>query len=120
MNIFKRSKIGIKVCRSCRFSEKFRSAFADGRIVDYKIGKWTKRPKDCGPLAVFDNLESAEEFSNLSFLDVNNRAFFSCKYKPSKEITLYKKYKGGKITERFVLPNGTILADKVKILKEVK
>ncbi|KKM17253.1 hypothetical protein LCGC14_1677710, partial [marine sediment metagenome] len=27
---------------------------------------------------------------------------------------------GGEITERFVLPNGTILADKVKILKEVK
>ena len=118
MNIFKRSKKGIKVCR-ISFGD-FISAFADGRRVKYEINKWTKRPKKSGPLAIFDNLESAEKFSGLSFLNVNNRAFFSCKYKPSKEITLYKKYKGGEITERFVLPNGTILADKVKILKEVK
>ncbi|KKK65798.1 hypothetical protein LCGC14_2970470 [marine sediment metagenome] len=102
---------------SYRLSEKFRSAFADGRVVDYEIGKWTKRPKDCGPLAIFGTLNQALVFVDSSYID---RTYFHCKYKPSKEITLYKKYKGGEITEKFVLPNGTILADEVKILKEVK
>ena len=113
--MFKRNKKGIKVCRV--ELDGFKSAFNDGRVVDYKIGKWAKRPEKCGPLAVFDTVENAKGFIDSGF---DSKKFFRCKYKPSKETRLYKTYKGGGVSEKeWALPYGTIFADKVKIIKEI-
>lgn len=108
----KRSKRGVKICRKDYLVEKLVSCFNDGKVVEYKLNKWTKRPKKCGPLAVFDSIESARFFINPKG---ENKLFFRCKYKESGENVLYKPYK----TCNYA-PDDTIFADKVKILEEIK
>lgn len=117
MKRFKRSKKAIKVCRM--ENEKLVSAFNDGYVVAYERGKWTKRPKGCGPLAVFDTMESAEDFVIGECMS-HDRKFLCCKYKPSKEEFLYKIYRDGSVQQSFHTPTGTMFADKVKILEKVK
>lgn len=119
--MFKKTKKGIKICR-IEDDGKIVSAFNDGKIVVYKKKKWIERPKKCGPLAVFDSIESAETF--LDTVGFIKRILFYCKYKPSKENILYSPYwhwsKERKIKQKKRLPIGTKLANKVKILKEIE
>lgn len=111
MTIFRKSKIGVKACR--QEPDGLVSAFCDGKVVGYEIGKWTKRPEKCGPLAIFDTLKSAVYFMDSIYTD---KIYFQCKYKKSKETVLYNDR--GYHT-RTKLPQGTILADKVKLIRRI-
>ncbi|KKM61867.1 hypothetical protein LCGC14_1527360 [marine sediment metagenome] len=114
MNIFKKSKKGIKVCRI--EGKKLISAFFSGRDVKYKIGGWTKKPKKCGPLAIFDSFDAAVCF--FEDYTLANRKFYLCKYKESEEKHLYLRIGDG-FLRKFDLPKGTILANKVKLIEEI-
>ena len=130
--IFRKSKKGIKICRNWtgNFFEEvdyFVSCYENSNRVIYKKNRWAKRPKKCGSLAVFDTLKHAKEFLSinggciLDQLDVR-RIFFTCKYKPSKDVMwnyFYQDHGGQKFDNICFIPEGTIYADKVKILKEI-
>ncbi len=122
MTRFRRSRRGIKICETVSgFSF---SAFHDGKVVGYKLGKWTERPEKCGPLAVFNNLISAMDFLSAIKWDNGSKKYFKCKYKESNETKLYvprrsNGYNSG-YYERTILPEGTVFGDRVKIIKEVK
>jgi len=103
-------KKAIKICR--REYDILVSAFNDGKAVEYKINEWTKRPADCGPLAVFKNKRLAKRFIKPRQSDVH--FLFKCKYRPSKDTRLWAHHRNAIIP----LPEGTIFADKVMILKE--
>jgi len=111
--MFKRSRLGIKVCRKNYLGE-FVSCFEDGKKVEYKIGKWTKRPKDCGSLAVFDTIEHATEFVGNKW---GIRYYFKCKYKPSKDVMWRpNRIKTLIIYKKHDIPIGTKYANKVKLV----
>lgn len=86
--------------------------------VVYKINKWTRPFPGCGPLAVFDSLELARPFALGSHL-------FQCEYVQSAEYTLWyfdQNSEGRTIKIEKMTPNlpGTVLADKVKLLEEIR
>ena len=112
MNIFKKSKIGVKIC-SYRWGKLY-SCFEDGNVVGYKRNKWTRRPKRCGPLAVFATLPEAIDFIGNTLS--SGKIYFRCKYKESKEKLLYTKIRNMTVEECHYAPENTIFADKVKIL----
>ena len=117
-----RYKKGFKVCYQ-NFLGKYQSAFLLGKNTEYKIGEWTKRPKECGPLAIFKYLKNAKLFIKRTEKITSMFAIFKCKYKESEEKELYYiNFCGKKLINNMLngFPEGTILADKIKILKEVK
>ena len=116
MNIFKKSKIGVKIC-TYRGGEYY-SCFNDGKVVGYKRNKWTRRPERCGPLAVFATLREAIDFMGTT-LD-RGKTYLRCEYKESKEKMLYRKIGSMTVEECHYAPENTIFADKVKILEKVK
>ena len=93
------------------------SALNIGVIVRYNKKGWTHRPKDCGPLAVFKTVEDARQGFVFS---VNDLTIFKCEIKKSKDKTLWTLYMQWRDTMHpYDLPEGTMLADKVKLLEEV-
>jgi len=113
--IFKRKRNGFKICRKF-FKDDYRSAFTDGNVVNYFLGEWIEKPKKCGPLAVFDTIEHVNQFLWYGG-GYNNQKIFKCKYIKSKETYLYTMRPF--ISSRFILPKGTCLADKVKLIEQV-
>jgi len=110
----------MKAIKICRLEEKkLVSAFSDGIEVEYRLGEWTKRPKDGGPLAVFDTLKHAEEF--MEVMSLNHQAY-ACEIKKSDDSILwcYKKEFVLPRLQKSFLPRGTILADEVKLIKKVE
>jgi len=90
------------------------SSFMNGYAsVQYKIGKWVYPKKDCGPLAVFTNLNDAKE----NFRNNLHNKIFRCKYKISHISHLANKYR---IMPAYFLPYGTDFAESVKLLEEIK
>lgn len=82
--------------------------------VRYYFSKWAKPKKGCGPLCVFSNYEDAEIFRGDLQLFI-----YECLYVPSpiqNNIVWDKNYK----YNEYKLPRGTVLATRVKLLKEVK
>jgi len=106
-------RTGYKVCSG---TNRFRSAFSFGRVVEYKINVWTYQPKDCGPLAVFRTQCGVDDFKTHNrSLDTNSQVFL-CEYEESNEEKLYTEDH-----HRFnMLPQGTELATKVKLIKKIK
>jgi len=117
--MIKRNKKGIKICR-VGYDNELTSCFIDGMVTKYKKRRWTKRPENCGPLAIFNTIESAIYFIRHHGGLHNDRNLYLCKYKESKEKLLYKQYATGKISTWKLTPEGTIFADEVKIIKELK
>ena len=112
----------MKGFKICRIDHKGRlvSCFNDGRDIIYKKNKWTKRPEDCGPLAVFDTLDHALKFLEfVHHIFSPDRVIFECKYKPSKDNLLWftSWFTNSKIIKITKVPEGTIFADEVKITK---
>jgi len=118
----RRYKKGIKVCYKNDLG-KYQSASLLGKNTNYELKKWTERTEGNGPFAVFDGIKNAKLFIRRLKAILGIFSVFKCKYKKSKEKVLYyvsmlgnKKINNGLDK----LPEGTILADRVKILKEVK
>lgn len=109
---------------------RYESAFHDGKDVPYEISKWTKRPKNCGALAVFDTIEHAIDFlsNKLLSLRTHEKVLFECKYKKSKCKRLYcERLTLPEYTETHIkelpkdeIPKGTMFADKVKLIKKIE
>ena len=90
------------------------SAFSDGHEIEYKIGEFVSRPNPDGPLAIFDSISNL-----LNFMPPDHeRCIFECEYMPSSDLFLWKFDNAKKIT-RDCLPNGSILAEYVKLTVKV-
>lgn len=89
---------------------------------EYKIGKWTKPNKHCGPLCVFDDITSAFIFFHLL---IGNKCIYRCLYESSDDNMVWdrvssSRFKHKKCSELLsTLPHGTRLAKKVKLLESV-
>jgi len=118
---FKIIKKGFKICRYNNRKE-YTSAFHSGKITKYKLNEWIERESDCGSLAVFDTLLHVKRFLGCEY-PINNAPYhvFQCEYEESKVKKIYytNRY-GDKITLSLVqVPEGTIFADRVKLIKEI-
>jgi len=128
----RRTRKGYKVVRVSPASissinEVYLSATVDAKETVYKQHEFTKRLVDCGPLAVFDNVDHAVAFllwcSRNRFYRGNIRwcvALFEVEYKPSKDQTLWYWKNSTKETAWFTMPNGTQYADEVKLVRPIK
>lgn len=85
--------------------------------VKYLKNKITRRPERCGPLAVFKTRKLAREFSKKGFW--TNRKIVKCLYVSSEDTQLWRPswHAPSKYLRSCDLPEGTILADKVKCLE---
>jgi hypothetical protein len=88
------------------------------KSLKYKINKKTKRPIGCGPLAVFDDLQSAKKFASIP------DRIYRCIYKKSNDNILWykKETQIGPLDKKktWGFPLGTRFADWVILLNEVK
>ena len=107
-------RTGFKVCDN-RYG--FRSAFSFGKEVSYEINTWTYQPHGCGPLAVFERLSDVDNFIGHNITLMGTNETFLCEYEESREKELYDD-KGNKFT--YILPHGTALATRVKLIKKIK
>lgn len=109
--------IGYKICLfDLDFLALFSATF--NRDTLYKFGAWVSRKPLCGPLAIFGSIEDAKKWirriGSPSYLKI-----VKCKYIKSKEKYLYhKKYRLRLSIDS--APEGTILADEVMLLEEIK
>ena len=107
--------VGYKVVRGKGKISRY-SATDMGYITRYIIGKEIK--KTHGPFSVFSNKKMAQEFAS-----VDKRKVFLCEFTKSKEQKLWYKQKNGYVIINWGLPFGvlcyTILADSVKLIKEI-
>ena len=108
----KRLEVGYKVLTHNRIS--CASAFA---IVSYRKMRRTLPKNDCGPLAVFKDRESAQNFiiNELTPYSIKNYLIVKCKYKKSTQRALWR-WGGTKIHPHFHIP-GTDYADWVTCLE---
>jgi len=93
-------------------------------IVRYRFGEWTEPPAGGGPLAVF-----AERIDALAFCERSLFAAlvggvlhpFPCEFERSKERELWHYWsRPNEILDLNDLPAGTVLADRVKVLRPSK
>jgi hypothetical protein len=112
-------KIGYKVV-FCDYDDYYKSICAPiGANVKYFLNKWAKSRGRNGPLAVFDNFD----FKDMELFGTSYK-IFECKYILSKETALWYwcwYHDGSK--EKILktdFPPGTVLADKVMLIKEIK
>lgn len=93
------------------------------KFMSYKIGIPTKRRKGWGPLCVFGSLERAIKFKKYMARQetLNNRHVFhvfSCHIEESQEMSIYDSM--GTNYQIELLPSGTILANSVTLIEEIK
>lgn len=90
------------------------SVFSPG-AVEYKVGQWTKPNIGCGPLALFDTKTNAKNF----FLFTGPPGkIFPAEYIPTRKtcLSIWK----GTVTSKSLLPPGTVLASKIRLMEEEK
>lgn len=78
----------------------------------YTKDNWTVPDYDCGPIAVFEDYQSAYDFIH----NCDHFLIFKCLYIPSDGTTLWLG-KNVYNREKSILPAGTIFADAVKLIK---
>lgn len=85
-------------------------------VVYYSLWEWVEPQPNRGPMCVFRTLEDAQRWCcTVSFLPKNLR-IFKCYFEESDETSIW----GQTIkTELDLLPHGTALADRVKLIEEV-
>ena len=98
-----------------------------GRVL-YPVNEWVEPKDDCGPLALFDVLEDALKFHDYMKSSIfPPLRLFKCEYEPSHETEIWhiltcnfngtwKNVRSG--TGLVKLPEGTVLASRVKLLKQ--
>lgn len=85
------------------------------RVVDYALRRTTKPRKGCGPLCVFRTLRRAKNWAVLW-----RGIAYKCLYKPSKHGRIWGIVRPKEIGMRLVdLPRGTVLADRVRLMRKV-
>lgn len=90
--------------------------------VEYRVGEWTNRPDGCGPLATFSDLDAVKKFINMYMAcgylpheySENIFRLFECEIEPSEDQRLWTG------PYHCMPPAGTLLADRVKLIKEVR
>jgi len=109
--------IGYKVCLfDSNFLVLVSATF--NKDIWYKFNVWVSKKFLCGPLAIFGNIEDSKEWvKKLGF--PRHFKIIKCKYFKSKETYLYHKTYSIRMHIDDA-PKGTILADKVMLLEEIK
>ena len=91
------------------------------KCVKYRFNEWVEPSKNCGPLCVFNTLEEARKFSKSI---ISEYYIYECLYYPSNEWVVYYPSNdhiyGFCKTSLFQLPKGTVLANRVKLIKKEK
>ena len=82
-----------------------------GNELQYKINEWIKPKKGCGPLCVFNTIEDAKNFK------WSDHIIYECLYEKSLE---HKVYIGNEVKTIFDLPQGTVLATKVQLIRRIR
>ena len=107
--VMKKYETGYKVVKK----QSLVSAIIQGKdcALQYKVNKWIKSRKGCGPLCVFNTIENAKDFK------WDNQTIYECLYEKSNE---HKVYCGNGERSIFSLPQGTILATKVELIRRIR
>ena len=115
--------IGYKVVRSCKRRRHLVSYFQKDKThgeTRYIIGKEISRKKHYGPLGVFDLLTNVENFLFKERNDIEQNELtvmvYQCEYRQSKDDHFWNLINRWENENN---PPGTILADKVKLIKKV-
>ena len=90
------------------------SAIMQGKdyTLQYKVDKWVKPLKDNGPLCIFNTIEDAKNFK------WDTHTIYECLYERSLERNVYIKNIERK--HLLSLPEGTVLATKVKLMRRIR
>lgn len=91
-----------------------------GGLTHYKLNEWTKPYEHAGPLCVFNNIDDMWEFMS-NFEGAGYMQIYTCLYEPSDAFSVWHKEYEDTRREMGIrlLPKGTILADRVKVLDYV-
>lgn len=84
-------------------------------MVTYGAGSWAKPQLNCGPLSVFKSVEAAKSFMNDYFLS-SRLEIWKCEYIRSHYTKLWTPFRR---SPPQLVPVGTVLADKVKLIEKV-
>ena len=86
--------------------------------VEYRIGEKTIRPSGCGPLCVFEDLQTLkEEIKDFGYYP--HLRIFTCEYQPSNDFSVWNNRSPYRALSKWILPFGTTFADTVTLLKEI-
>ncbi len=93
-----------------KFISGFYYSIFSSKQVEYSLDYKTHRPDNCGPLALFDSIQSVKQFL------LNNTMFtvpyiYKCQYKESTDRRLWHSTYCGKIMYYTYTPIGTVFAD---------
>ncbi len=97
------------------------SGTTKGKSIKYNKTRWTRSPKECGPLAVFETFSDA-------YLFLGSSSYWFCIYKCEIVRSKYRSLwymSDGRVKRKEVnigilqLPKRTMFADKVKLLEKV-
>jgi hypothetical protein len=84
-------------------------------------GEWAERPRDGGPLSVFDTLANAKSFVLENDRIIGDLMVLPCRYVKSRDKRLWFKLgnrMGMLVQEEF--PEGTVLAERVMVSEPVR
>jgi len=103
------------------------SALAQGKVVRYCQNRVAKRPKGCGPLTAFKNLNAARE-SEAMIERAGSRLpgkqeLWLAEATPSHATGIWclRKYNNKRHPAKLIwLPRGTILCNTIRLLEKVK
>ena len=95
-------------------------------IAEYKPGEWTEPPKKYGPLCCFRDIKTAKKWKT-RLEEACRQEIWECEIEEARRKALWK-YLYCPLTKEWFkvtvctadLPEGTVLADKVKLLKKVE
>lgn len=88
--------------------------------VEYKPNEWIHPNQGCGPLAVFNTMENLMKFVSFFYGLIEPSEIWECEYEPSEKKRMYMNDKYERYLTLGNAPEGTVLADKVKLTKKVR
>lgn len=84
--------------------------------LEYPPNKWVTRQQHCGPLCCFDTLENAKQFIINQRVPEKYFEIWECEIVKSDEERVWTTSRAEKLE---ALPEGTILADRLKLVRRV-
>lgn len=116
-------KIGYKLVRTrpTRISlfddQRLSSCFITSKYeVIYELDRWVKPQRNCGPLSVFESVETAMTFMKDFFGLHDNLQVWKCEYTRSHYTKVWTPFRRNPFRQ---FPTGTILADEVKLIEKI-
>lgn len=98
----------------------------NAQSMEYIIGRISCRPITenglCGPITIFDCLEKARKYNRNFVMSPEHSHIFKAEYIKSEEklVYRYEKFHTTVFTlKNSDLPEGTVLADKIRLVEEV-